>query len=81
MQLAENNVCAVSSEKLRLRLLNATHLIGITDDEFAGLKWPLLRICSRDSASFDCRMADAVPESERFFLRWVMHDNPDARSP
>ena len=70
MQFAEDDVSAVASEKLGLCLLNSSHLIGITNDELASPKRTLLWIRSRNTAAFDCRMADTVAESEWFFLRW-----------
>src|SRR4051812_25123490 len=54
MKLAENNVRAIATQKLGLHFLNGAHLIGITNDELAGFERLLLRIRSRDSASFNC---------------------------
>src|SRR4051812_4304539 len=69
MKLAENNVRAVATQKLGLHFLDGTRLIGITNDELAGFERLLLRIRSRNSTSFNCRMAYAIAESKRFFLR------------
>ena len=68
VQLAEDYVRAVASEEFRRSLLNATHLVRITEHELACLEWLLPEIGPRNSTPFDCRMADAIAESERFFL-------------
>ena len=66
MELAKDDVSSVSSENFRLGLLNSTHLIGIAQDKLARFEGLFLRIGSRNPASFNCRMADPVPEPKRF---------------
>src|SRR6185369_2183316 len=83
MQFPEDDVSAVAAEKLRLGLLNGAHLIGIADDELSGFERRLFRVRSLNSAPFNCGMADAIAESERFFLgrQGVAILSPDRLNP
>src|SRR5947207_2034996 len=83
MQLAEDYVRAVASEEFRHSLLNAAQLVRITEHKFACLKCLLSGIGSRNSAPFDCRMTDAVPETEWFLLvrQCVTVLSPDSFNP
>ena len=40
-------------------------LVGVAENDLAGLEWALLRVGRRNAAPFDCGLADAVLETER----------------
>src|SRR5262249_24905834 len=69
MQLAEHSIGTVAAEDVRNRHRRETAgLVAISEHEFAGLEWLLLRIRSGNSASLDRRMAYPIFESKGFFL-------------
>jgi hypothetical protein len=68
MELAKNNVRPVSTEQLRFGLLDASQLIRLAENELACLEGLFFGIASRNPTSFNCGMADAVPESEGLLL-------------
>src|SRR5215471_3293158 len=83
VQLPEDDIGAVAAQDLGLRPLDAAHLVGIAQHEFARLQGLFLGIGSRNAAPFDSRMADTVPESEGLLLsgQRVAVMAPDRRNP
>ena len=66
VQLAEHDVGAVAAEHLGCRhRRQLARLVGVAEDDLAGLDRPLLRVGWRNPAAFDRRLTDAVLETER----------------
>ena len=66
VQLAEDDVGAVSAEHVRGRhRRQLAGLVGVAEDDLAGLERPLLRVRRRPAAAFDRGLADPVLEAER----------------
>src|SRR5215472_3602461 len=68
MKFAKNNITSITAENLRLRQGHLSHFIGISQYKLSGLEWDLVRIAARDSATFDCRLGNAIPKAKGFSL-------------
>ena len=66
VQLAEHDVGAVATQHVRGRhRRQLAGLVGVAEDDLAGLERPLARVRGRSSAPLDGGLADAVLEPER----------------
>src|SRR4051812_26704634 len=69
MQLAERHIGAVASEHLGVRNRGPwIELVGVAEDQLAGLERLLARVRSGDPGALDGRVAYPVAESERLAL-------------
>src|SRR5690349_6109745 len=70
MKLAKDYIGAISSQQLRFRSLDSTELVWITKHKLASFEWLFSRVCSRNSASFNRGMTNAILKPERFLFVW-----------